>query len=40
MSLFTIAEARDTLDELRPDLDAFIELRALQEWIFPQRASC
>lgn len=28
MSLFTLAEARATLDELRPDLDAFIELRA------------
>jgi arsenite methyltransferase len=28
MSLFTLAEARATLEQLRPDLDAFIELRA------------
>lgn len=28
MSLFTLAEARETLVELRPDLDAFVELRA------------
>ena len=28
MSLFTLAEARDTLAELRPDLDEFVELRA------------
>jgi hypothetical protein len=28
MSLFTLAEARATLAEMRPDLDAFVELRA------------
>ncbi|HSP37988.1 MAG TPA: DUF2203 domain-containing protein [Frankiaceae bacterium] len=28
MSLFTLEEARATLEELRPDLDAFVDLRA------------
>jgi hypothetical protein len=28
MSLFTLAEARETLEEIRPDLDAFVDLRA------------